>query len=70
MSAAELTPMGPEVVAAVLAAMYVFTSVGVQKRVLQWKYVRRICPSCHLDTRDCRCRAERRRKPPVRHRHA
>jgi hypothetical protein len=32
---------------------------GVQKRMLQWRFGRRRCPSCGRAARDCSCLANR-----------
>jgi hypothetical protein len=44
-----------------LGVAYVMMLAGVQKSALQWKRSR-VCPSCGLEERRCRCR---RRKDPA-----
>jgi hypothetical protein len=40
----------------VAGVVYLMMLAGVNKRALELKRARRICPSCGRTTRDCRCR--------------
>jgi hypothetical protein len=44
-------------IASTTGAGFVMLTAGIEKRALEWRRRRRICPSCgrHLQTRVCSC---------------
>jgi hypothetical protein len=45
-------------------AIYVLMIAMVKKHALEWKHRARVCPSCGLDARSCRCRRLKQRLRP------
>lgn len=41
---------------AAAAAIYLLMIAMVEKHALEWRRRARVCPSCGLDARRCRCR--------------